>query len=129
MTARYGFSKRGHLRKTDEISSVFDFRCRLTGAYLTVLAKPNEQGQPRLAVMVARKVSRLAVERNYMRRVVREVFRHQQHTAGAFDIVVRVTRPFDRGHNALVREELHTHLSRLPKCQKSSSGSSAPTKP
>lgn len=96
---------------------------------MTVLAKPNEQGQPRLAVMVARKVSRLAVERNYMRRVVREVFRHRQHTAGAFDIVVRVTRPFDRGHNALVREELHTHLSRLPKCQKSSSGSSAPTKP
>lgn len=127
MPTRYGFSKPGHLCKTDDISSVFDFRCRQSGSYLTVLAKPNEHGHPRLAVMVARKVSRRAVGRNYMRRVVREVFRHQQHETGAFDIVVRVTRPFDRSQSATVREELLMHLSRLPKCQKSSSGSSAPT--
>jgi ribonuclease P protein component len=57
---------------------------------------------------------------------VREVFRHRQNEMGAFDVVVRVNRPFDRSHYAVVREELLQHLSRLPKCQKSSSGSSAP---
>jgi len=127
LKAHYGFSKRVHLRKTDDISSVFDFRCRLSGPYLTVQAKPNSLGFPRLAVMVPRKVSRQAVARNYMRRVVREVFRHHQHETGAFDIVVRVIRPFNRDHHVAIREELLTHLSGLTKCQKSSSGSSART--
>lgn len=122
MTTRYGFSKRSHLCKTDDISSVFDFRCRHTTPYLTLLAKPNEQGNPRLAVMVPRKVSLLAVRRNTMRRVVREVFRLHQHQIGAFDLVVRVNRLFDRGQHALVRDELLNLISRLPKCQNSSSG-------
>lgn len=125
--ARYGFSKRSHLRKTDEISSVFDFRRRHSGATLTVLVKPNALGFSRLAVMVARKVSRRAVARNYMRRVVREVFRQHQHEIGAFDLVVRVNRSFDREQHVAVREELIQHLARLSKCPDSSSTSSAPT--
>jgi len=127
VTARYGFPKRSHLRKTDEISSVFDFRCRRTGPFLTLQAKSNTLGLPRLAVMVARRVSPRAVARNYMRRVLREVFRHSQHEIGAFDIVVRVTRPFSRNQYAAVREELLKHLSSLPPCQSFSSPSSAPT--
>lgn len=122
MTTRLGFSKRSHLRKTDEISSVFDFRCRETGPHLSVNAKPGKQGQPRLAVMVARKISLLAVERNYMRRVLREIFRKQQHQIAALDIVARVTRKFDRSQAPSVSEEFTQHLSRLSKCQKSSSG-------
>ena len=122
VTARLGFSKRSHLRKTDEISSVFDFRCRETGPFLSINARPNPQGQPRLAVMVARKISLLAVERNYMRRVLREAFRLQQHQIAALDIVARVTRKFDRSRARQVREEFTQHLSRLSKCQNSSSG-------
>jgi ribonuclease P protein component len=115
VTARYGYPKRSHLRKTDEISSVFDFRRRLAGAYLTVLAKPNMLGYPRLAVMVPRRVSPKAVARNYMRRAVRETFRRQQHQTAALDIVVRVTRGFNREHYAAVSEELIQHLARLSK--------------
>jgi ribonuclease P protein component len=123
VTAHYGFSKRAHLCKTDDISSVFDFRWRQSGAYLTVLAKPNDKLLPRLAVMVSRRVSPLAVRRNYMRRLVREVFRHRQHDIGAFDIVVRVTRPFMQTRAAVVRDELTTHFVRLSQsqCQKFSS--------
>lgn len=113
VTARHGYPKRSHLRKTDEISSVFDFRRRHAGQYLTVLAKPNSLGYPRLAVMVPRRVSRLAVARNYMRRVVRETFRLHQHQTAALDIVVRVTRQFDREQFAAVREELIQHLAKL----------------
>lgn len=115
VTARYGFSKRSHLRKTDEISSVFDFRHRQSGAHLTVLVKPNTLGIPRLAVMVSRRVSPKAVARNYMRRLVRETFRQHQHQIGAFDIVVRVTRPFEREQHAAVHEELLKHLVTLSK--------------
>ena len=116
MRACHGFSKRSHLRKTDEISSVFDFRRRLPGSHLTVLVKPNVLGFPRLAVMVGRRISRKAVARNYMRRVVREWFRERQHSIGAFDMVVKVVRPFDRAQYYAVREEFIQHLARLSPC-------------
>lgn len=119
--AQYRFPKRFHLRKTDEISSVFDFRRRLVGRYLTVQVKPNALGFPRLAVMVARRVASRAVERNYMRRVVREVFRLSQPKLGGCDLVVRVTRRFGREDFQAVRLELSQHLARLCPCPESSS--------
>lgn len=126
VTARFRFPKRSHLRKTDEISSVFDFRRRAAGFFLTVHMKPNALGHARLAVMVPRRVAARAVDRNYMRRVVREVFRQAQHTLGACDLVVRVSRGFGREDFSRVREELLQHLSRLCPCPSSSSPSSAP---
>ncbi|MEO1766534.1 ribonuclease P protein component [Thiobacter sp. AK1] len=108
------------MRKTDEISSVFDFRRRLSGAFLTVQVKPNDLGFPRLAVMVARSIARRAVDRNYMRRVVREVFRLAQPNLGGCDFVVRVTRRFGREDFPTVRQELSQHLARLCPCPDSS---------
>lgn len=43
-------------------------------------------------MVVARKLLRRAVDRNRLRRILREVFRHRQHDLGAFDIVVRLKR-------------------------------------
>lgn len=127
MAARYRYPKHYHLRKTDEISSVFDFRRRSSGPCLTVHAKPNGLGFPRLAVMVARRVARRAVERNYMRRVVREIFRTSQAELGACDFVVRVTRRFGREAFPQVRDELRHHFSRLCPCPVSSSPLSTAT--
>jgi ribonuclease P protein component len=107
------------LRKTDEISSVFDFRCRESQAHLSGLAKPNGLDHPRLALMVSKKVAPLAVRRNYMRRVLREHFRHTQANAPALDIVVRVTKPFTPSEFAEIGNELALILQRLGKCQNS----------
>lgn len=121
MTARYGFPQRSHLRKTDEISSVFDFKRRASGAHLTVWVRPNSLGYARLAVMVPRRVASRAVARNYMRRVVREIFRLGQEGFGACDVVVRVAKPFGREDFSSVREELLRQLARLCPCPDSSS--------
>lgn len=115
----FRYPKRAHLRKTDEISSVFDFRRRLGGVHLSVHVKPNGLGFPRLAVMVPRRVAVRAVDRNYMRRALREIFRTAQATVGGFDVVVRVTRIFGRQDFAAVRAEFLQLLSRL--CPSSSS--------
>ena len=121
VTARYGFPQRSHLRKTDEISSVFDFKRRASGAHLTVWVRPNSLGYARLAVMVPRRVASRAVARNYMRRVVREIFRLGQEGFGACDVVVRVAKPFGREDFSSVREELLRQLARLCPCPDSSS--------
>lgn len=107
------------MRKTDEISSVFDFRCRENQNHLAGLAKPNSLGYPRLAMMISKKVAPLAVNRNYMRRVLREHFRQQQTSLPALDFVVRVTKPFNRAHFAEIGIEMGMIMQRLGKCLKS----------
>lgn len=113
-TVRFG--SRSRLRKTDEISSVFDFKCRENQPHLAGLAKPNALGHPRLAVMVSKKVAPLAVHRNYMRRVLREQYRPMQGSLPALDIVLRVTKSFNRSEFAEIGNEIAQIVQRLGKC-------------
>lgn len=106
MAAKYGFPKSRHLLKTDEISSVFSFKCRFSGEYLQLLVKPNPLHYPRLAMIVAKKTAPRAVDRNYMKRVVREVFRLEQATLGGMDCVVRANKRFGRTDFDGVQAEL-----------------------
>jgi len=111
--------KRDHLRKADEISSVFDFKCRVSSAHFVALGKPNKLTYPRLVVMVAKKTSRRAVQRNYMRRVIREYFRKTKPETALIDIVIRVTKSFKNQENAAINEEIAVIFSKLVKCHAS----------
>ena len=111
--------KRGHLRKADEISSVFDFKCRVSSEHLVALGKPNYLEFPRLAIMVAKKTNRLAVRRNYMKRVVRENYRQNSTNLVSLDIVLRVTKPFDKQDLAVINQEINQIFKKLLKCRAS----------
>jgi ribonuclease P protein component len=54
----------------------------------TAVVLANTRGAPRLGLSVAARVLRRAVERNRMRRLIRESFRHHQHALPALDIVI-----------------------------------------
>jgi ribonuclease P protein component len=56
--------------------------------FFGVTARLNDQGRPRLGLAVASKMAGGSVERNRIRRVVRESFRLHQHELPAVDIVV-----------------------------------------
>ena len=111
--------KREHLRKADEISSVFDFKCRVSSLHFVALGKPNKLTYPRLVVMVAKKTCRRAVQRNYMRRVIREYFRKTKPDIAQIDIVVRVTKSFIKPDNAAINQEIAVIFSKLVKCHAS----------
>ena len=49
----------------------------------------RDQGPARLGLLVTRRHSRSAVERNRMKRSVREAFRVEQASLGAIDVLVR----------------------------------------
>lgn len=115
----YKDRKRDHLRKADEISSVFDFKCRVSSAHFIALVKPNKLTYPRLVVMVAKKTSRRAVQRNYMRRVIREYFRKTKQDIAQIDIVIRVTKSFKKQENATINQEIAVIFSKLVKCHAS----------
>ena len=104
------------LHKTDEYSSVFNFRCSVGGGTVQVLAMPNHYGHARLGVIVSRKISKRAVDRNYMKRALREFFRLNQQGCGNLDIVIRVRKIFYSKMLPELHQELAQHLSGLKKC-------------
>ena len=116
MIAKYGFPANMRLHKTDEFSSVFNFRCSVSGTFLQVLAKPNNLANPRLGVIVSRKISKRAVDRNYIKRALREYFRLNQQECGNLDVVVRVRKLFNATLLADIHHELAQHICGLKKC-------------
>lgn len=111
--AGYGFPGRYKLIKTDEFSSVFSFRRRVFGECLAMHYTPNMLGYSRLGIVVGKKTARRAVARNYIRRVLREWFRQNRDRLGAYDLVIRVSKPFGRPDFRRVAEELEELLCRL----------------
>jgi ribonuclease P protein component len=87
-------------------AAVFAHRCVGRSEHLTVSAKPGVPDLGRLGLALSRKVAARAVDRNYMKRVIREAFRcHAMHYAG-MDVVVTPRRIFRRGQGKAIEAEL-----------------------
>lgn len=83
-----------------------------------VLARPNDLGFSRLGMAVSRRVSPLAVERNRLKRVIRESFRHHQavlNSAGVgLDLVVLPSFRSVTISSEHLRTSLQGHWRKLP---------------
>ena len=109
-----GFPSGLKLKKTDEFSSVFSFRRRIHGKFLAINYKPSSLGYPRIGIVVSKKMARRAVARNYMKRVVRELFRLNRLNIGDVDIVVRINQSFSKLDFVNVVREFELGLTKLP---------------
>jgi ribonuclease P protein component len=113
MMPSYRLLKEAKLIKTDEFSSVFNFRKRIATEYLALHYQGNQLQRPRLGLVVGKKTAKLAVSRNYMRRVLRELFRLQQHEISAADIILRVQKKFDKRDFQLIKLEFNALVVKL----------------
>jgi ribonuclease P protein component len=86
------FARRYRLTKTDEFSSVFGFRRAIRGKVLMLHYQPRPEGntEARLGLVVGKKQLKRAVDRNKVKRVVREQFRLRLAGLPAVDLVVRL---------------------------------------
>lgn len=91
----HGFSRRLRLLKPVDFKRVFDGAARVNTGYLTLLGRPNELGYPRLGLAISKKSVRNSVDRNQIKRQVRESFRLNQELLGGLDIVVMARGGFD----------------------------------
>jgi ribonuclease P protein component len=103
------------LRKTDEFSSVFSFRKRVSANYMAMHYQPNNHVHARLGLVVSKKIAKSSVARNYMRRVLRECFRLQFVEIASVDLIIRVQKKFDRRAFAEVNAEFNTLIRLLNK--------------
>ncbi|MCB5190978.1 ribonuclease P protein component [Methylobacillus arboreus] len=101
----YAFKRQAKLLKTDEFSSVFNFRKRVSGRYLVLHYRYNDLDYARLGLVVGKKVARRAVDRNYMKRVLRELFRFSQHQLPGLDLVARPQLLFSQAQFAELEQE------------------------
>jgi ribonuclease P protein component len=113
-----GFPRQARIIKTDDFSSVFSFRKRVSGHFLAIHYQYNTLGRARLGLVVAKKIARRSVDRNYMRRVLREFFRKQQMDIGPIDVVLRVQKIFHHQEFETVAQEFNELLFRLKRSTK-----------
>ena len=102
------FPKSYRLTKTDDFSSVFGFRKAIKSRHFLLhyrLRADDEAPGARLGLVVAKRFLRRAVDRNLVRRLVRESFRQSRGRLPARDLVLRLaTRPETLDRRVLAAE-------------------------
>lgn len=93
--ASLNFSKQKRLLEAEHFKRVFDLpNKKLSTNYVLVLASKNDLEHPRLGLVIGKKNVKLAVQRNRLKRQIREIFRLNQHLISNYDIVVVARRGF-----------------------------------
>ena len=98
MSAR--FSRRQRLTQSRDFDRLFRSSERSSDDLVTVLARRSGLTQARLGMAISRKCAPRAVDRNRLKRVIRESFRQAGELLGGLDLVVigrRGKRPIESG--------------------------------
>jgi ribonuclease P protein component len=75
--------------------------------WFTLAASPNTLGRSRIGIIVPRRLVATAVQRNRIKRIVRDIFRRTSPPLPAVDLVIQVhAAPPTREDNRALREEL-----------------------
>jgi ribonuclease P protein component len=89
------FRASNRLNKPEEYKQVFSSKRRSSNHSFLFLARSNGLSRPRLGLAVPKKHIHRAVERNRLKRIIRESFRLRQETLKGNDIVVVVKNKMD----------------------------------
>ena len=99
------FSRDLRLLSPAHFENVFKKATPAVSPQLTVLAKPNKTGHPRLGITISKKRVKHAYQRNRIKRIIRESFR-QQSILPSVDIVVVGKSGLDKLENSQINQAL-----------------------
>lgn len=116
------FPRNVRLTRGVEFQRVFQQGKRLHANGVNARAAANGMGFPRLGMAIAKKALRRAHERNRIKRLVRESFRHHQANLPAVDIVVMCRHDVLTMSNAELFQQLEGLWLRLHKLYSAGSG-------
>lgn len=103
----FSFPKSSRLLTSSEFSRVFDNAgIKVPHPDFIILARINQLGYPRMGLVIAKKNVRLAVNRNKIKRLIRESFRLKQHNLPAIDAIVLARRNSDKKDNKALLDTL-----------------------
>ncbi|NQY86852.1 MAG: ribonuclease P protein component [Colwellia sp.] len=107
----YEFNRESRLLTPDHFQSVFKKPIRFGSSHFTILITPSNLPADscknnRLGLAIAKKRVKLAVQRNRIKRIIRESFRLNQHNLPAIDMVVMVKSGIDQLDNKEINQQL-----------------------
>lgn len=111
-TSDCSFGRERRLVSPSQFKAVFQKNTRTADRYWTLLYRANDLELARLGMAVAKKRAKRAVDRNRLKRIIRESFRCQQNLYGV-DIVVLPRDASVKASNADLRKSLEQQWSRI----------------
>ncbi|MEO1939238.1 ribonuclease P protein component [Candidatus Thioglobus sp.] len=107
-------TREARILKAYEYAHIFKGGKLAKGHYWQVIAKPINQSRPRLGLAISKKVYRLAVDRNRLKRIAREAFRLEKNNLKNWDFVV-MARKSKPAKNLVLSTELVNLFKKLTK--------------
>ncbi|RMG59978.1 MAG: ribonuclease P protein component [Gammaproteobacteria bacterium] len=105
-----GFPRSARLLRPEAYRRVFNDARRVTSPAFTVLVhRQTPPAEPRLGLAISRKCARRAVDRNRIKRIVRDSFRRHRGHLPPVDLVVMCRPQAARAERA----ELHRQLEQI----------------
>lgn len=117
-----GFSKRFRLRSSSEFQRVYKLGYQESLKYYSFFIYDNELGYPRVGIVVSSQVGK-AVERNRIKRVIRELFRKNKGEFDAFDLIVQAHPVSEQANNPKLRERFWEEYSQAQRFRSDKDGS------
>lgn len=103
----FGFPRSVRLLSSGDFRNVFDtVTCKASNAHFVLLAQHQNSESARIGFVIGKKNVRKSVQRNRIRRVIRESFRHRRRDIPALDIIVLVRKGADQFDNEQIGKQL-----------------------
>ena len=109
----FRFSKANRLLQAIDYQNVFEKPEKVADKYFTVLAKVNQTHEARLGLAISKKNVRQAADRNRLKRLVRESFRHHKTELHGLDLVVMAKKSAENANNQNLLNALSNHWEAL----------------
>lgn len=108
------FSRDHRLLIPRQFKAVFDSPDgKIPGKNVLLLARENGLEYPRIGMVIGKKSVKLSVERNRLKRLIRESFRHHQAMLGGWDIVVVARKGMAKSNNVEITRQFEKFWKRL----------------
>ncbi len=116
MKTGFKFPRSSRLLNAGDYRQVFnDAKVKVSDKNLLILARPNQLSHARVGLVIAKKNVKLAVDRNRVKRLIRESFRLTNASLPDLDIVILARRGLGELDNRSMQQLLNNSWLRLNK--------------
>lgn len=112
------FSRDKRLLIPRQFKAVFDSPGgKIPGKSVLLLVRENGLDHPRIGMVIGKKSVKLSVERNRLKRLIRESFRLHQALMGGWDIVVVARKGIAESNNVEIARQFGKFWKRIQRTQ------------